>query len=671
VSDRAAIDRLFLRLGSSELIEAWYRVAWPRRSSRYNLSRHAILHRREYEKALALLERAKEPALVARRGRILRILGRREEAVKDLDRALALGARGAEAHAWRWEAELGGERPARAPSTAGIDRAIALEPRNPLWPVWKAIGLLSARTTSKAALDAASKAAELAVSVDPERVFARLVVTLLGRRLGDAAMERRGVDAVIRLDPNLYFARVHRAQLRLADGDEAGFFDDHDAATILEERACFFTGTTGGRNIAPAAPQPLVSLLCSGVESPAPGARWAVELSRGGLSSLSKIAAACGRILARDKDAYWIRVLRGNCRRQPELNDLAGAREDFEAAVALKPGCAWAWAYLSRIHMATSAEGPAMASIDRAIALQPGSGWMRIWRGEVRRWFGDHAGALADFDRGLKLSPDYEFGYAWRGGARLALGRAERALEDLDIAVGLEPGYSWAVQQRAAALRRLGRTREAVAAVDAAYALDSRYAWCSKEPESAAAIAELDSALEADPRDARALAWRGETKSRFGDHAGAKADLDRSLELAPAQASALAWRGWAHAALGRADEALRDLNASLSLDPRQAQALARRGRVLQVLGERARALRDLDRAAALEPQAPDVFAWRAEVRAGLGRWKGAADDLDRVLERDPLNVKARLLRAKARARLGDEAAARADLEAARRGGGRA
>lgn len=667
------IDRLFARRENAQLIEAWYLVAWPRRASRFNLARHGVVYRREYEEALAL---ARSPALTSRRGRLLRLLGRREEAVKELDKGLVLDPRDASAHAWRWEALLGGDRPARAPSTAGIDRAIALEPKNPWWPIWKAISLLSARSVSKASLANAEKAVAAALALDPGCVLAHLVVTAIGRLRGDAAMERRGVDAAIRLDDSLYFAYIHRAQLRLAEGDHEGFLSDHENGTMLEERACFFTGTIGAQNIAPTAPQPKISLLCSGVEAPSkvgkprPESAWAEELRRAGARSLPAIASACTRILERDKSAYWIRVLRGNCRRQPAIDDLPGALEDFTAAVELKPDCAWAWAYLSRLHMATSAKGPALEAIDRAVALQPVSGWLRIWRGEVRRWFSDAAGSLADFDRGLKLSPDYEFGYAWRGGAYLALGRDAEALTDLDTAVRLEPGYSWAAHQRMKALRRLGRTREALAAADAAYALDSRSVWCANAEGGAAAIAELDAEISADPANARAYAWRGETKLRAGDDAGAKEDLDRAHALHPGQPSTLAWRGWANAGLGRLDAALRDLDGSLRLEPGQAQTLARRGRVRQLRGDAERALSDLHRAAELEHHSVEVFAWLAEVRAGLGLWKDALADLDRVLEKDPGNAKARLLRAKAQARLGDKNAALADLEAARRGGSR-
>ena len=146
------------------------------------------------------------------------------------------------------------------------------------------------------------------------------------------------------------------------------------------------------------------------------------------------VVAAADRWLARRPRDYWMLVFRGDAKRFPELNDFDGAVRDFEAALKLKPGCSYAWAYLSRARMSKVGPGPALEAIDRALKLEPGCGWYHCWRGEILRRTGKPREALRELDRGLALDPSYEFGYAWRGGARRALGLYEEALADLELA---------------------------------------------------------------------------------------------------------------------------------------------------------------------------------------------------------------------------------------------
>ena len=144
-----------------------------------------------------------------------------------------------------------------------------------------------------------------------------------------------------------------------------------------------------------------------------------------------QLLAASDRFLSRRPKAHWMLVVRGDCRRCPEINDFSGAVSDFKAAAALKPDCAFTWGYLSRALMVDGQARAAMEAIDRAVAAAPGSGWLRVWRGELCRRLGDPAASLTDFNEGLRLDPDYEMGYAWRGGALRAVIPAFERVKEL------------------------------------------------------------------------------------------------------------------------------------------------------------------------------------------------------------------------------------------------
>jgi len=208
-------------------------------------------------------------------------------------------------------------------------------------------------------------------------------------------------------------------------GDLEGFVRDAEEAVVLDEGLGYFNDALG--------------------EAETVSARRACR--------------AAERFLAREPGAYWAYVLRGNWKRSPGIRDEAGAIRDFEAALSLRPDCAWAWAHCSRAQLPWSPD-KALESISRGVELAPACGWIRVWRGEILRHSGDPAGAMADFAAGLSLDPDYDLGYAWRGGAKRELGSPGEALEDLDLALRLNPDYSWAFQQRRLALKDLGSTDE-------------------------------------------------------------------------------------------------------------------------------------------------------------------------------------------------------------------
>ncbi len=572
----------------SAILEAHFNIG---RSSRYGLRRHRIFAAARGEKLTSArtLKNAGEAARLARR---LRLIGRDAEAAAGFQRALELDARCASAWAWRWES-----RWTPRASFADLERAIGLEPKEAVWRIWRGLAGLAARAGVRRPAQAAKRHFEDALALR-ESTLAWAGLALAESDGGRFSAAAAAAGKAIAGEPRQGWMYRLRGVARLRAGDEAGFLADCRRETLLDEGI----GT-------------LSEVFPSSQRRPAP-----------------RLLVAADRYLARVPKAHWMLVLRGDCRRSPEINDFAGAVSDFTAAAALAPDCAFTHAYLSRALMVDGRTQAAMEAIDRAVVLAPDSGWLRVWRGELRRRLGDHAASVVDFDEGLRLDPDYEMGYAWRGGARRALGRLHEAVEDLNLAAALNPNYAWTFAERSLANRTAGRFAPALDDLERAARLDSKYVWCARPQDAPAAIAQLDAVVKTQPKNAWARAWRGETRLRQADAAGAVRDLRRAIALDPSLGWPRAWLGQALILLDRPSAALRSFNAAIARDARYPPALAERGRLRLILGKARAAWTDLSRAAAAGPLSARIWQSKGEAGLRLRRWKEAAEDFSKALE---------------------------------------
>jgi len=587
------------------------------RSSRYGLRRRRIFSAADADSAaLASPLKTTDAGEAARRSRRLRLAGRDAEAAAGFNRAAALDPRCAAAVAARWESLW---TPGK--SLSEIERAIALEPREPVWRIWRGLAGLAARVEGRRPADSAKRHFEDALALRESPL------AWAGLALADGAKAVAACGKALKSEPNQGWLYRLRAKARLKDGDEEGFLVDSRRETLLDEG---------------------IGTLCE---------VFPTEQRR----PVGRLLAAAERFLARRPQVHWMLVVRGDCRRSPEVNNFAGAVSDFEAAAALDPKCPFTRAYLSRALMVAGRTDAAMEAINLAIALAPASGWLRVWRGELRRRQGDNAGSLIDFDEGLRLDPDYEMGYAWRGGARRALGRTDEAIKDLGLAAALDPNYAWSFAERSLALRAAGRVAPALRDLQSAARLDSKYVWCARPRDNPAAVAQLDAAVKSRPKDAWAWAWRGETRLRLDDAAGAASDLKRAAALDPKLGWPRAWLGQALVLLGKPREALAAFDAAVALDARYPPALAERGRLLLSLGRTRAAWTDLSRAAAAGPLSARTWQVKGEAGLGLGRWSDSVLDFTKALELER-GWRPRVGRAAAYEKLGLREKAREDME---------
>lgn len=596
------------------------------RSSRYGLRRYSIMHEAH------LLAALKSERDAARRGRLLRLLLRLKESRAALDEAVRRKPEQAEAHAWRWELTCA-ERKDGEPAAdfADIDRAVALDPGGALWLAWRACGRAGGKRRKPAAVSRrALSDARAALAIDSSCVLAALAEALALRNLGCWEEALSALDKAVELEPREGWLRRFRGAVRWRLGDHDGYAADMDAAMLLEEKW---------------------HMPFESEEEEESEAGWRTRME------------AADRFLERRPDAYWMYVFRGDSRRVPSSNDFSGAIGDFKKAVALKPDCSWAWAYLARARMAMGELPEARAEIAKAVELAPFCGWIHIWRGEIERRAGEIAASLVHFDRGLSLSPDYEFGYAWRGGAKRQLGRPKEAIEYLTLAARLDPRYPWTLHERSLALRDMGKVGEAFADLFLAARQDPRYTWCPNPRDFPKALAELDGEISRDPRSAWAYAWKGEILLRMGEPARAASVLARALNVDARNAWARAWLGRAFALLGDRRAALLALNRAIRLDPAFAPSYVWRGEIRAAAGDARGALKDFSQAALRAPTSAAVLESKAKAELALGRCAQAAADFTRAIELSGQYWPALAGRARAYRRLGREDLASVDLAA--------
>lgn len=605
------------------LFEALGRHFFLGRSTDHLPVRHAVLHAADYREALARMPAKASPMLRARRGRLFRVLGDNQQAVKEFDAALVAAPDLACALAWRWEL-----RSAQGPvSSADLERSVELEPKNGWWRLW----LGTARLT-KGAFEGALADARAARALLPREALPPAVEGLILYKMSRHDDAVAALDAALRLDPAMEWTWRLRGICRFETGDRDGCLSDCMEAMRLDENCGLLFVMLGLHKLKTDSRQSL---------------------------------AGATKHLEKNPDDFWAYVFRADVRRGPEIGENLGALEDLRRAAELAPDRGFVWAYLSRCQITLGDFASAAVSLKKAVALEPGTGWIRAWHGELLRRTGDAAGAVKALDLAVRLSPGYELAYAWRGSARRMLKDPKGALADLGVAIGLKPHtLDLCYFERMHAFRALGRTAEALEDIQRASALNPKYVWEAEAKGFGRGLKELDAELERNPTNALAHLWRGDVMMRLRDFARAEKDLTRALRLKGCPPEALILRGRTRGELGRWKGALADFDAALARDPESAFAYAWRGRARMLQGARAAAIRDFERALALETNSAWILSWKGEAELGLGRLDAAEASLTKALEVHARFADAFLWRGAVRARRGDRDGAMADLDRA-------
>jgi tetratricopeptide (TPR) repeat protein len=370
------------------------------------------------------------------------------------------------------------------------------------------------------------------------------------------------------------------------------------------------------------------------------------------------------------------------------LGDVRAALADADRALALNPDEAGAWRIRGRVRGEADDHAGALADLDRALALrdEPASrlwrGALRVGAGDAEGALDD----LARAEEGRPLPADLAAVRLFRCMALLALGRLADARAESEQAVReAPPGAPDVWSMHSEVLLHLRRTEEAVAAADRAVelapddavhrlrratahlvahdlpraradldlglrrsgegfvakklrALERRVdafvdsSAALKRRDELAARAIMDALVEGAPDDVATRVMHAHFLIAIGDRVAARQAAERAMTLAPHDLHARAVR----AELLPPEQGLDDLAFILAVSPGDLELLVRRAALLGRLGREQEARADLDRAAAAPASRPYALLFRARARLQVGDVGGARADLDASLAQDDL-----------------------------------
>ncbi|MCI0342305.1 MAG: tetratricopeptide repeat protein [Planctomycetales bacterium] len=294
-----------------------------------------------------------------------------------------------------------------------------------------------------------------------------------------------------------------------------------------------------------------------------------------------------GRAIAEGIPFAWVRNNRGTLRH--DLGDAAGAMEDLDAALRLRPGFPHALHNRGLAFRSLGQPARALQDFDEVLRQLPRSFTTLSSRGAARGEMGDLAGAMADLDEALRLAPGFIEARFNRAAARTHAGDLRGAFEDYDVIVRVEPGHAEALDCRGDVRRQLGDPEGAIADHTAALrlrpdfpvALQRRAQAREALGDLAGAERDLDEALRAQPDFPEALNSRASVRIHLDDVAAAARDAESALRLRPGFAAAHVNLGTARKLLGDWDAAAANFREFLRLAPGHRVAPAVRGELAE------------------------------------------------------------------------------------------
>nr|BFD88256.1 tetratricopeptide repeat protein [Streptomyces sp. Xyl84] len=214
---------------------------------------------------------------------------------------------------------------------------------------------------------------------------------------------------------------------------------------------------------------------------------------------------------------------------------------DLTAALELNPTLDWALAERGIAHLLAERFEDAVTDLTAALELNSTDAVPLAQRGIAHRRTGRYDDAVTDLTAALELNPTLDWALTERGIAHRQAGHYDKAVTDLTAALELNPTIALPLAQRGTAFRQAGRYDDAVtdltAALDLAPSLDWALAARGTAHLQAArydkAVTDLTAALELNPSLDWALAARGTAHRRVGNYVLARDDLGRAIALDP------------------------------------------------------------------------------------------------------------------------------------------
>ncbi|MBI4299897.1 MAG: tetratricopeptide repeat protein [Chloroflexi bacterium] len=294
-----------------------------------------------------------------------------------------------------------------------------------------------------------------------------------------------------------------------------------------------------------------------------------------------------------------------------------------------------AYGYLGQPHLMLSV-------LQRAVEMQPDDALARFRLAQAYEalwWYDD---ASAEYRRAVELAPEEAPFRKQLGKLLRQLGRLDEALESLRIAIRLRPEEADGHHQLALALEDAGEPLAAMAEHRAAARLsvnDPVY-WLGvgRAARKATLHGEAQIALRAAISLGGGSAAYAELAQLLDDQGRteeALAEAHQAIAQEPKDGSRYRLASQLLAKLGRRQEALAQLEKALTLEPQRAEWKREVGQLLEEDGRRQEALAAYQEAVALDPRKA-IYHWEcARLYQEIGNREAALDALERAVECDP------------------------------------
>ena len=299
-------------------------------------------------------------------------------------------------------------------------------------------------------------------------------------------------------------------------------------------------------------------------------------------------------------DFVKLRGLDGNLEESLSvLDDLLARQPNHAEAIGIK----------GQVLAASQRPLEAVGLLQRATELDPSLDWVWFSLGDTRRQLGQYEAALAAFDRALEQTPDDVETLAWKGDVLLTLGRYPEALDVLERALARNHDDVFALGTKAQVLAAQGQRQQAVELLMRAVELDATLPWTRFELSENLrlvgrydeAVAHYDEMLKLQPERVDALSGKANALEILERYEEALRVIDQALELDPTYGFGLATKGALLADCGEFEAARECYLRATADETAPSWELIGAGFVLRILGRYAEAQQVLQRAVELDP----------------------------------------------------------------------
>lgn len=296
-------------------------------------------------------------------------------------------------------------------------------------------------------------------------------------------------------------------------------------------------------------------------------------------------------------DGYFLRGIS-----KYNLNDFAGAEQDFSTAIELNPVYVNAIVYRAITHMRQGDYKEALDDFTDALDIRPDNMYIYYSRGMTLFLNQQFEEAIADLDRFLTRKPKEVDGYIGKGSCLLMLKDTTAAFDNYDKAVSVnryDPnGY----------IRR-----------GSIYMMRKDYD---------NATADFSEAIKLDPHNFQAYFSRAVAYANDNNPLGAIADFGKAIEIDSLSSLAYFNRAIVYSQIGDYEKSLADYNRVAEYSPQNVLVYVNRAAVNSRIGLLKEAEADYTKAIDLFPDFANAYRYRSQVRYAMGDMRGSREDHD-------------------------------------------